>query len=174
MRVPAYISSRFSSRFSSRSLAVAAALAVGLAAGALAFWSATGSGTATATLDNPLELTLGPGVSSDPIAPGDAAGVAVVAVNPNPYTARLQSLSLDTGRGTGGFAADASHSGCGLGALSFATQTNGGAGWAVPPKVGSTNGTLLIELPDALAMSSTAANACQGTSFTVYLTGVGS
>jgi hypothetical protein len=54
--------------------------------------------------------------------------------------------------------------------LSFATQTDGGAGWTVPGKVGNTNGTLAVSLTNALAMSLGAANACQGATTTVYLT----
>lgn len=76
---------------------------------------------------------------------------------------------LDTSQGTGGLAVDTSHSGCGLATLSFTTQTNGGVGWTIPAKVGAVDGTLPITLANALAMSTSAANACQGASFTVYL-----
>jgi hypothetical protein len=53
--------------------------------------------------------------------------------------------------------------------LSFTTQTNLGAGWTVPGKVGAVNGSLSITLTAALAMSTAAANACQGATFTVFL-----
>ena len=60
---------------------------------------------------------------------------------------------------------DGGHSGCGLAPLSFTTQTNGGAGWTVPG-----SGSLPVTLTDALSMGTGAANACQGATFTVYLT----
>ncbi len=48
--------------------------------------------------------------------------------NPNTFPVQVPSLVLDTTQGSGGFAVDAAHSGCGLGTLSFTTQTNGGRG----------------------------------------------
>jgi hypothetical protein len=54
--------------------------------------------------------------------------------------------------------------------LSFTTATNNGAGWTVPAKSGSVNGTLTVALPNGLAMNAAAANACQGATITVYLT----
>ena len=58
--------------------------------------------------------------------------MVLTVTNPNPGQIRVGSLALDTSQGTGGFAVDGGHSGCGLATLSFATQTNGGAGWTVP------------------------------------------
>jgi len=40
----------------------------------------------------------------------------------------------------------------------------------VPAKVDSTDGSLAIDLANALSMSASGAIACQGASFTVYLT----
>ena len=85
--------------------------------------------------------------------------------NPNAAQIRVGSLALDTSQGTGGFAVDGGHSGCGLATLSFATQTNGGAGWTVPG-----SGVLPVTLTNALSMGTGAANACQGATFSVYLT----
>jgi hypothetical protein len=76
----------------------------------------------------------------------------------------ITTLTLDSTQGTGGFSVDAAHSGCTLSALSFATQTNGGSGWNVPG-----TGNLAITLPAAVTMATSAANACQGATFTVYL-----
>jgi hypothetical protein len=73
-------------------------------------------------------------------------------------------LALDTTQGTSGFAADAAHAACALAALSFATQSNGGAGWTVPG-----GSVVALTLPNAISMSTNAANACQGATFTVYL-----
>jgi hypothetical protein len=77
---------------------------------------------------------------------------------------RVGSLALDTSQGTGGFAVDAAHSGCAVSALAFTTQTNGGAGWTVPG-----SGSLPVTLTAAVSMSTSAGNACQGATFTVYL-----
>ena len=89
--------------------------------------------------------------------------------NPNPFSVRVGAFALDPQQGQGGFAVDSGHSGCGVAELSYARQTNGGVGWAVPGRGGTVDGTLTVRLPDALAMSAAAANACQGARVTVYL-----
>ena len=144
-------------------------LAVCLIAGAIGYWSAVGAGIATTTADNPESLVLNEGSPETQISPGRSAGVAALATNPNPYEVRISSISLDAGRGTGGFEVDPGHAGCDPAVLSFSPQNNGGGGWTVPAMEGSTPGSLVIEMPDALAMSSSAADACQGAALTVYL-----
>ena len=89
--------------------------------------------------------------------------------NSNSSPVRIGSLASDTARGTLGFSADSGHASCVLSTLAFTTQTNGTTGWTVPAKVGSINGSLAVTLTNALAMSLTAVNACQGATFTVYL-----
>lgn len=152
-----------------RGLLLAATIAVGLATGAFAYWMATGSGSATTVLGSPEQLTLTVGTADAQLTPGHPASVAVVATNTNPYFVNIGSLMLDTAEGTGGFDVDAGHSGCDASALHMATQNNGGAGWRVPPKVATTDGTLEFEMGEALTMDADAADACQGASFTVYL-----
>jgi hypothetical protein len=53
--------------------------------------------------------------------------------------------------------------------VSFTAQSNGGAGWSVPAKAGTTNGVLHLDLSNAVAMGASAGNACQGASFLVHL-----
>ena len=93
-----------------------------------------------------------------------------VVSNPNPYPVEISSISLDVGQGSSGFDVDAGHAGC-VPMLDFTAQTNGGDGWTVPAKAGSTPGALSIEMPDALTMGLGASNDCQGAAFTVYLEG---
>jgi hypothetical protein len=112
-------------------------------------------------------LTIGTPTAA--LQPGGTSSVALTASNSNTSPVTINSFSLNTSQGTGGFAVDSGHSGCTLSALSFATQTNGGSGWIVPAKVGSTNGSLNITLSNALTMSTAAVNACQGATFTVYV-----
>jgi hypothetical protein len=152
-----------------RTLVVAAAILILLVSAALSYWTATGSGTASTTLANPQNIALSAGASDDQVSPGESAEVAAVATNPNDYEVQISSITLDTGRGTAGFDVDPAHSGCDPSALSFTTQDNGGAGWTVPPRVGETDGSLSIEMANALTMSAGADNACQGADFTVYL-----
>ena len=90
--------------------------------------------------------------------------------NPNLSSVTVPSLSLDTTRGSGGYTVDAAHSTCTFAALTYTSQDNGGAGWAVPARVGSTNGTLAITLPSALSMGTDSPSSCQGATFTLYLT----
>ena len=132
---------------------------------AAAYWSTAGGGSATAATTNTSPLTLAPATPTAQLHPGGQATVVLTVTNPNAAQIRIGSLALDTGQGIGGFAVDGAHSGCGLAPLSFATQTNSGAGWTVPA-----NGVLSVTLTDALAMGTGAANACQGASFSVYLT----
>jgi hypothetical protein len=141
-----------------------AALTVLVAGVAAAYWVTTGSGSAAATSGTPSALTLGPATPTAQLYPGGQASVVLTVSNPNSGAVKVGSLALATGQGTGGFAVDAGHSACGVASLSFATQTNGGAGWTVPG-----SGSLPITLTSALSMGASASNACQGATFTVYL-----
>jgi hypothetical protein len=143
-------------------------VAGGLAGGAFAFWSGSGNGDATTVLPQPLPLTFGAGAPTAQLYPGGAAGVAIVARNPNAYFVQLQSLQLDTGSGPS-FVADAGHRGCDVSALTFTTQDNGGRGWRVPPRIADSDGALTIDMAAAIQMSADAADACQGATFTVLL-----
>lgn len=149
-------------------LLIVIAIATGLVAAAIAYWSASGSGSATTVLTDAQSLTFEPGAPTAQLYPGDEASVAIVATNPNPYFVHIGSLSLDSDDGEP-FEADTAHSGCDVSVLSFIAQDNGGAGWHVPPRVGSTDGTLTIDMSSAMAMSTEAADACQGATFTVHL-----
>ena len=146
------------------------AVALGLAASLLAsgaayaFWTTAGTGTGTARSASVLPITVTAGAPTARVYPGGTSDVAVTFSNPNPFVVRVGSLTLDTSRGTGGFAVDSGHSGCGLSVLSFAAQTNAGEGWAIPA-----NGSLNADLAGSLSMTTAAANACQGASITVYL-----
>jgi hypothetical protein len=142
---------------------------VGGAGVAYAYWSAGGAGTGFGATGTTVPLTLSAGAPTASLLPGGQTSVVLTMTNTNAATVKVSSLALDTTQGTGGFSVDSSHAGCTLSTLSFTTQTNSGAGWSVPGKVGSTNGTLTATLTNALAMSVSAVNACQGATFTVYL-----
>lgn len=147
---------------------VAIALAAGVTAGAFAYWQGSGSGSATTVLANVQSLSLQPGTPTAQLYPGGDASVAIVVTNPNSNFFQIGSIVLDPGEPEP-FAVDPGHSGCEVSALSFVAQDNGGAGWRIPPRAGSTDGSLAIEMPAALKMSTAAANACQGATFTVQL-----
>ncbi len=136
-----------------------------LAAGsATAYWASTGGGSGSGDTATPTAVTLSPATPTAALFPGGQASVKLTVTNPNAFPVRVGSLSLDTGQGTGGFAVDGGHLGCVLTTLSYATQTNAGAGWTVPA-----SDDLSVTLTNALSMTAAAANACQGASFTVYL-----
>jgi len=151
-------------------LLIAIAIVAGTTVGALAYWQGTGSGTAKTVLANVQSLTFAPGNSTASLYPGGEANVAVVVSNPNPEFIQIGSMILDAGAPQP-FSVDPGHSGCDVAALSFLTQDNGGAGWRIPPKAGTTDGTRVIDLPGAMKMSVAAADACQGATFTVQLEG---
>lgn len=146
--------------------ALAALVALALAAGAFAYWTSLGSGSGSASAGDAQPVTLSAGTPTAQLYPGGIADVRLTVSNPNPFEAHLNSLQLDTSQGASGFAVDGAHSGCDLSTLDFTTQN---AGWVAPPKVGTTDGTLDIDLSEAISMDLGAANACQGASFTVYL-----
>ncbi len=148
---------------------VVTALTVAVAGSALAYWPGRGGGTGSGATGTALPLTLTPGTADTQLYPGAQSSVKLVISNSNPASVPVGSLALATGQGTGGFAVDAAHSACALATLSYTTQTNAGNGWTVPARVGSTDGSLSITLTTALAMSTSAANACQSATFTVYL-----
>lgn len=150
-------------------LVAVGATALIVAASAIAYWTTVGSGAAAGSAADAQSVTLTAGTPTAELYPGGHADVAVAVSNPNPFPVHLGSLSLDTGQGTGGFDVDAGHQGCDPAVLGFTTQTNSGAGWSVPPKVGAVAGVLAVDLPNAVAMGASAANACQGASFAVHL-----
>lgn len=150
-----------------RSLVVVAAVVlvtVATVTGATAYWRGAGIGTGTASTGTAQPVTLSPGTAAAQLYPGGQAAVSLTISNPGPASVRVESLGLDTGQGSGGFAVDAGHSTCNLSVLSVTAQTNGGAGWAVPG-----GGSSAVTLPNAISMSMSALSACQGASLTVYL-----
>ncbi|MEO8093870.1 MAG: hypothetical protein ABI632_02950 [Pseudolysinimonas sp.] len=150
-------------------IALVAVLSLGFGGAAYGYWKSGGTGVGTATTGTNVAVTLSAGTPSSSLYPGAQANVVLTATNTNLSPVRISTLSLDTTQGTSGFSVDAGHAGCAVAALSYTAQTNGGSGWTVPARVGVVNGTLSITLTNALAMSTSAANACQGATFTVYL-----
>lgn len=131
---------------------------------AVAYWMGAGSGAGAADTGRTQPVTLSPATPVAQLYPGGRSGVRVTVTNPNPTPVRIGALELDTAHGTNGFAVDAGHGACGVSSLSFAPATNGGAGWTIPG-----DDVVTLTLTDALAMQTTAANACQGATFTVHL-----
>jgi hypothetical protein len=146
-----------------------AVVTIGGAGVAYAYWSAGGVGTGSGLTGTTAPITLSSGSPTASLLPGGQTNVVLTMTNTNAASVKVSSLALDATQGTSGFAVDSSHSGCTLSTLSFVTQTNAGAGWTVPGKVGTTNGTLSVTLANSLSMSLSAVNACQGATFTVYL-----
>ncbi len=145
--------------------AVACAIGAG-AAYAYLTGAGHGSGTAGVSSFQPLTVSAGSGPSHYLFPTGTATGdVMVVITNANRTPVHVSQLALDTAQGTGGF----SLAGCGL---SFTSQSNGGSGWTVPAKSGSTPGSLTLDLTGSLSMATSAPQSCQSsahTPFTVYL-----
>jgi hypothetical protein len=149
-------------------LLVAITTAVVVAAGAFAYWQGSGGGSATTLLADVQPLMLQPGTQTAQLSPGGISGVEVVISNPNPTFVQIASIGIDPDSSEP-FAVDSNHSDCDVSVLSFVAQDNGGAGWRIPPRAGSTDGSLAIDIPAAMKMSVAAANACQGATFTVQL-----
>lgn len=140
-----------------------------LTGGAFAYWTSTSTTTATTVLPDTQPISFSPGVPTAELSPGSNAGVAIVAHNPNSFFIHISAMVLDDDEGSEPFAVDTPHAACGISALIFTRQDNGGSGWDVPAKVGSTDGVLALDMSSAITMGDDAADACQGAAFTVHL-----
>lgn len=139
-------------------------LALLTAASAGAYWTLRGAGAGTVSAETVASVTLTPGTATSDLYPGGSGDVAVSIQNANTYQAYVGSLMLDTSRGTNGFSVSGGQPGCDPAAVSYTTQSNGGAGWFVP-----TGSTLDLDLANAVDLGTAAASECQGATFIVYL-----
>jgi hypothetical protein len=145
-------------------LGVGVIVALVAAAAAGAFWTLGGAGQGTVSAENVASVTLTPGTATTDLYPGGSGDVAVSIANSNTYRAYVGSLVLDTSSGTNGFSVSGGQPGCDPAAVSYTTQSNGGAGWFVPAA-----GTLDLDLANAVDLGVGAASECQGATFIVYL-----
>jgi hypothetical protein len=163
---------RFRRLFGRRWVRVAAVAvgALALGGGVFAYFTATGSGQARASITGADPVTITAATPTTALYPGGSADVAATIDNPNPFPVHLPSLVLDTSQGTdNGFSETGAQGACDLSTLSFnGPQTDGGNDFVVPKKDVS-DGTLDLDLPDALSMGTHAQTGCQGATFTVYL-----
>lgn len=137
---------------------------------ALAYFSTRGHGNGEAAAGTVSAVSASPATAAAALRPGGSGELALTLSNPNGTPVHVSSLQLDTSRGTSGFSVDDDHVAvCTSPALTYTPQDNGGGGWDVPAKVGTTDGTLTLHLAGALSMGAGAGNGCQGASFTVYL-----
>jgi hypothetical protein len=152
-------------------VALVLTLAAVISGSALAYFTTTGSGAATARVGTAATVSILPATPTTYLYPGGSADVAATFDNATDTVGHVPSLVLDTSQGTNGFSVDSGHSGCDVSTLSFTStpQNHGGAGWDVPAKSGSDDGTLPVTLTNAVSMGVGAANACQGAQFKVYL-----
>jgi hypothetical protein len=131
------------------------------AGAAWAFWKAGGSGSGAGSASNPMSVSIAPAAAGTALFPGASADVTAIVTNPNGFRVRVAALALDTTHGQAGFDVDGAHSGCSTAALSYTTQS---AGWWV-----AAHDALTVTLSGAVSLAPSAASACQGATFTVYL-----
>jgi hypothetical protein len=113
-------------------------------------------------------MTISAGTPSSSLYPTASADVAATISNPNPYKVHVSSISL------GAVTVDGAHSGCNVVSVTVTSpQDNSGAGWDVPAKSGGVNGSLNVDLANAVSMSNAANDSCQGATFTVALSATG-
>jgi hypothetical protein len=141
---------------------VAGVLALAASTGSFAYITAQGSGSGSASVGHPDPLTISPATPTTEIYPGGASDVALTISNPNPFPIHVNSLEL----ASGGITATNS---CDAATVHYASQSNTGTGWTVDPKAGNVDGTLALDLTDALSMDADAPDSCQGATFTIYL-----
>ena len=138
-----------------------AVLALALAGGAWAYLRTTGSGPGSGSVSVSRTVTIADGTGTvTTLIPGGTGDLRLSLANATSGSLHVNSLVLDTGRGTGGYSADA-----GTCLVTFSAQDNGGTGWNV-----AANSTLQITLTGAVSMGVGAPSACQGKSaIAVYL-----
>src|SRR6476619_7013862 len=135
---------------------------------ASAAWTTGGSGSGQASAGTAASMSISAGTPSSSLYPTASADVAAVISNPNPYKVHVSSIAL------GAISVDGGHSGCNTGSVSVTSpQDNSGSGWDVPAKSGAVNGTLNVDMANAISMSNAANDSCQGATFTVALTATG-
>src|SRR5690348_9050976 len=138
------------------------AIAGSVVAVAVAAWTTGGSGSGQAQAGTATSMTISAGTPSSSLYPTASADVAATVSNPNPYKVHVSSIAL------GAVSVDAGHSSCNTSSVSVTSpQTNSGSGWDVPAKSGGVNGSLNVDLTNAISMDNTANDSCQGAVFTV-------
>jgi hypothetical protein len=140
-------------------------IAVGVA---IAAWTTGGSGSGQASAGTAATMSISAGTPSSSLYPTASADVAAVISNPNPYKVHVSSIAL------GAISVDAGHSGCNTASVSVTSpQDNTGSGWDAPAKSGGIDGTVNVDMTNAISMSNAANDSCQGATFTVALTATG-
>jgi hypothetical protein len=140
-------------------------IAIGVA---IAAWTTGGSGSGQASAGTAATMSISAGTPSSSLYPTGSADVAAVISNPNPYKVHVSSIAL------GAISVDAGHSGCNTASVSVTSpQDNSGSGWDVPAKSGGIDGTVNVDMTNAISMANAANDFCQGATFTVALTATG-
>lgn len=156
--------------FKRKKLAVSAVLVVAatVIGVAIAAWTTGGSGSGQASAGTAAAMTISAGTPSTSLYPMASADVAAVVSNPNPYKVHVSSIAL------GAISVDGGHSGCNTASVSVTSpQDNSGSGWDIPAKSGGVNGSLNVDMANAISMTNAANDSCQGATFTVALTATG-
>jgi len=133
--------------------------AVALCATAFGFWLGTGHGAGaagTSALSVNLVALAGGDTPATALLPGSSAEVIVKVNNPTSLPLTLTSVTANGSVTTG-------QAGCSASVVTFTNQT----GLSTPLAAHSAT---LVHLPGAATMSTAAASACQGATFTVPVT----
>jgi len=154
-----------------KGLAIVAIVAVAFVAAGLAYFTATGSGHGTVQVANAQDLTISvASPAGSALYPGGSADVTATVHNPNSDPVDVHSFDLDLTAPSDGISND--KPGCTSGGDTGSSSDsvtfngpflNGPSGFAFPP------GDSSLTLTNALSMTTSAENACQGATFTVYL-----
>jgi hypothetical protein len=154
-------------RIQSRALAAALVATLGVLAvpgAAYAYWTALGSGSGSAAAGSvslsaqaPSVLEINGALSVGSLVPGGTGGAVLKVTNPNGFAVTVVSV-------TAGLGAVAAQNGCSPTGVSWLDSTNL-AGPTIPA-----NTTQTFTLTDAVAMDTTSANSCLGTTFTIPVT----
>jgi hypothetical protein len=146
-------------------VAVASALVVlASAGGGFAWFSAIGHGAGSADAAAISAVTLSPATETTPLYPGTDGDVSLTVANPNGVSLKIPSLVLDASQGTNGFSVDEDHLDCSLSSVQF-NAANAMTGWTVP----ANESAFPIDIANGVTLSTSAEDACQGATFTVYL-----
>lgn len=155
-------------RFITRKKIAAATAATALGVGgviAYAAWTSSGSGNGTVSARSASALVVADATTATTLYPTGTANLVVTLTNNNAYNVAVTAISqgvLSSGAPTAAaITVDSNHSSCNVSSVTLTAPALSGV------VVAGNGGTYTLTLHNAVAMDNTAADACQGATFTV-------
>lgn len=142
-------------------LAATMALVVAGVGIAVAAWLVSGTGSGSAKAGSLTSITVNSATATADLYPGGTGKLFLNVTNPNNIPLKIVSV---TAIPDPSFTITSNQPGCGAADLTFTPQSGLNIALAAAPAAGA---TVAFDLPGAVSMPASAANACQGATFTI-------